>query len=148
MLQKYSVTKHDLQNLEFTCCLRVTVLLQVMFPTSSTKAAPCVTMSVIMHATDPQLSVVRVGHCVMSAGSCLSLYSLHVLNRYVNMIQTKTTKNIQRSSRFIANDYSWESNITTILQVCFNTKTEGKKPDQWCCSKSYMKQSQYHQTSS
>ena len=28
-------------------------------------------------------------HCVLLAGFCLSLYSLHVLNRDVNMIQTK-----------------------------------------------------------
>ena len=33
--------------------------------------------------------VSRVGLCVLLAGFCLSLYGLHVLNRDVNMIQTK-----------------------------------------------------------
>ena len=41
-----------------------------------------------MHEEDPKLSVVRVGHRVPLAGLCLSLYSLHMLNRDVNMIQT------------------------------------------------------------
>ena len=49
----------------------------------------CHYVYVMMHVKDPQLSVVRVGHCVPLAGFCLSLYSLHVLNRDVNMIQTK-----------------------------------------------------------
>ena len=44
---------------------------------------------VIMHVKDPQLSVVRVGHCVPLADLCLSLYSLHVPNGDVNIIQTK-----------------------------------------------------------
>ena len=45
-----------------------------------------------MHTKDPQLSVVRVGYCVLLAGFCLSLYmlySLHVQNRDVNIIQNK-----------------------------------------------------------
>ena len=33
----------------------------------------------------------RVGHRVPLAGLCLALYSLHVLNRHVNMIQTNKT---------------------------------------------------------
>ena len=50
--------------------------------------AMCYHVLVIMHVKDPQLSVIRVGHRVPLAGFCLSLCSLHVLNRDVNMIQT------------------------------------------------------------
>ena len=50
--------------------------------------AMCYHVYVIMHVKDPLLSVVRVGHCVPLADLCLSLHSLHVLNRDVNMIQT------------------------------------------------------------
>ena len=63
-----------------------------LVPTSAddlfNKGGPCVIMSVIMHVEDSQLSVVRVGHCVLLVGFCLSLYILHVLNRDINMIQT------------------------------------------------------------
>ena len=55
---------------------------------------------VIMHVKEPQLPVVRVGHHFPLACFCLSLYSLHVLYRDVNMIQTKNN-NIARSN----NDY-------------------------------------------
>ena len=48
----------------------------------------CYYVYVIMHVKDPQLSVVRVGHCVPLAGFCLCLYDLHALNRDVNMIQS------------------------------------------------------------
>ena len=48
--------------------------------------AMCCHFYVITHVKDPQLSVVRVGHCVLLAGFCLSMYSLHVLNGDVNMI--------------------------------------------------------------
>ena len=41
---------------------------------------------VIMHVKDPQLSIVRIGHCVKVAVLCLSPYSLHVLNRDVDII--------------------------------------------------------------
>ena len=52
----------------------------------------CYQVCVVMHLKDPWLSVVRVGHHVPSAGFCLSLYSLHVPNRVVNMIQTNKQK--------------------------------------------------------
>ena len=52
------------------------------------KPSMCYYVCVIMHVKDPQLSVVRVGHCVPLTGFCLSLYDLHALNRDVNMIQT------------------------------------------------------------
>ena len=59
--------------------------------TGSPKAVHmCYHVCMIIHVKDPQLSVVRVGHRVPLAGFCLSLYGLHVLNRVVNMIQTKT----------------------------------------------------------
>ena len=45
---------------------------------------------VIMHAKDLQLYFVKVGHCVLLAVFCLFRYGLHVLNRDVNMIQTRT----------------------------------------------------------
>ena len=41
----------------------------------------------VMHVKDPQLPVVRVEHRVPLAGFCLSLYSLHMLNRDVSIIQ-------------------------------------------------------------
>ena len=40
----------------------------------------CYCVCVIMHVKDPQLSVVRVGHCV-PLGFCLSLYDLHALKQ-------------------------------------------------------------------
>ena len=51
----------------------------------------CYHVYVIMHVKDPELSVVRVGHCVPLAGFGLSLYSPHVLNRDINMTK-KTSK--------------------------------------------------------
>ena len=53
------------------------------------RPAMCYYVCVIMHVKDPQLSVIRVGHCVPLAGFCLPLYSLHVLNRDINMILNK-----------------------------------------------------------
>ena len=53
----------------------------------------CYYACVIMHVKDPQLSVIRVGHCGPLAGFCLSLYDLHALNRDVNMIQTNKQTN-------------------------------------------------------
>ena len=41
----------------------------------------CYYVCVIMHVKDPQLSVVRVGHCVPLAGFCLSLCDLHALKQ-------------------------------------------------------------------
>ena len=49
---------------------------------------------VIMHVKDPLLSVVRIGHRAPLEGFCLSKYSLHVLNRDVNMIQTNNTSTL------------------------------------------------------
>ena len=43
--------------------------------------AMCYHVYVIMHVKDTDLSVVRDGHCVPLAGFCLSLYSLHMLNK-------------------------------------------------------------------
>ena len=54
--------------------------------------AMCSHVCVIMHVKDPELFVVRVGRCVSLAGRCLSLYSLHMLYRDVNMIQTKASQ--------------------------------------------------------
>ena len=51
----------------------------------------CYHVYVIMHVKDPWLSFVRVGYHVPLASFCLSLYSLHVLNRDVNMIQINKT---------------------------------------------------------
>ena len=48
----------------------------------------CYHVPVIMHVKDLKLSVVRVGHHVQLAGFCLSLYSLHVLNTNVDIIQS------------------------------------------------------------
>ena len=48
--------------------------------------AMCYHVCVIMHVKVPQLSVVKACHRVPLAGFCLSLYSLHVLNRDVNII--------------------------------------------------------------
>ena len=45
-------------------------------------------MSVIMHVKEPQLSIITVGHCVLSPSFCVFLYSLHVLNRDITVIQT------------------------------------------------------------
>ena len=47
---------------------------------------PCL-IYVTKHVKDPYLSVIRVGHFFPSAGFCLSLCRLHVLNRDVKMIQ-------------------------------------------------------------
>ena len=47
----------------------------------------CYHFYVLMHVKDPWLSVVRVGHRVPLAGFSLSLYSLHMLDRDVNIIQ-------------------------------------------------------------
>ena len=49
-------------------------------------SAKCYHVYVIMHVKDPQLFVIRVGHRVLLAGSCLSPCNLDVLNRTVNMI--------------------------------------------------------------
>ena len=40
-----------------------------------------------MHVKERSLSVVRVEHRVLFAGFCLSLYSLNVLNRDINIKQ-------------------------------------------------------------
>ena len=52
----------------------------------------CNHVYMIMHVNDPKLSVVGVGHCAPLAGFCLSIYSLHVLTRDVNMVQTNKQK--------------------------------------------------------
>ena len=52
----------------------------------------CYHVCVIMHVKDPWLSVERVRHHVPLAGFCLSLYSLHVLNRDLYMIQTNKNR--------------------------------------------------------
>ena len=39
----------------------------------------------MMHVKDTQLFTTRVGHFVMVTGLCVSLYSLHVLNRDVSL---------------------------------------------------------------
>ena len=49
----------------------------------------------IMHVKDPQLSVMRVWNCVLLAGFCLSLYSLHMLKRDVDKIQMNNNKFVQ-----------------------------------------------------
>ena len=53
------------------------------------KLSMCCHFYVIMHVKDNYLSVVRVGHYILLAGLCLSLYGLYVLNREFLMIQTK-----------------------------------------------------------
>ena len=53
-------------------------------------SALCYYVYVIMHVKDTILFVISVGNCVPVAGFFLSLYSLHTLNIYVNIIkQTK-----------------------------------------------------------
>ena len=52
----------------------------------------CYHVHVIMHVKDLYLSAIRVGHCVLFAGFCMSLYSLQVLNRDINTIK-KLKKN-------------------------------------------------------
>ena len=47
----------------------------------------------IMHVKDPILSVVGAGHHVPVVVFCLSLYSLYVLNRDVDMIKTNKQTN-------------------------------------------------------
>ena len=65
---------------------------QIAHPVPLISVSKTVIMSMIMHVKDPQLSFVRVWHCVLLADFCLSLHSLHVLNRDVNIIQ-KIQKN-------------------------------------------------------
>ena len=48
--------------------------------------AVCYDIYLIMHVKDPKLSAIRVGNQVPLTAFCLSLYSLHILNRDVNMI--------------------------------------------------------------
>ena len=47
----------------------------------------CYYVYVVTHVKDPQLSIIRMWHCVPLARFCLFLYSLCVLNRDVNIIQ-------------------------------------------------------------
>ena len=56
-----------------------------MLLTGSSKAVSCLIMSNVK-LKDPLLSVVRVGYRVPLADFCLSLYSLHVLNRDVDTL--------------------------------------------------------------
>ena len=62
----------------------------------------CYHVYVIMNAKDPWLSVVRIGHCVPSAGFCLCLYGLHVLSRDVNMIHSTKTKSPDSCKKVLA----------------------------------------------
>ena len=50
--------------------LHVTNLLHSVLSAGASMAMPCI-MSIIMHLKDPQLFLLRVGHCVMVAGFCL-----------------------------------------------------------------------------
>ena len=59
----------------------------IILDSNATDCVMCYHVYVIMHAKDPQLFVVRVGHCVSLADVCLPLYNLHVMNRDVNIIQ-------------------------------------------------------------
>ena len=70
-------------------------LLPPVTTTGLSKAVPCVTMSVTMHIKDPELSALYIGRCNHVACFCLSLYSLYMLDRDDNMIQTNTQKNNQ-----------------------------------------------------
>ena len=54
----------------------------------NTGNAMCYHSIVIIHVENPKVTVIRERHRVPLAGSCLSLYSLHVLNRDVNIINT------------------------------------------------------------
>ena len=56
----------------------------------------CYHVYVIMQVKDPYLSVVTVRHCAPLADFRLSLYSLHVLNRDINMIQTNKQTNTNK----------------------------------------------------
>ena len=51
----------------------------------------CYHVYVIICVKIPKQSTINVGHYVPLAGFCLSCYGLHVLNRGINMIQTKKT---------------------------------------------------------
>ena len=48
-----------------------------------------------MYVKDPYLFVIRVEHRVSLAGFCLSLFSLHMLNRDVKMTQAKKERKKQ-----------------------------------------------------
>ena len=48
----------------------------------------CYRFFVTMHVNDPLLPVARVEHYALVEGFCLSLYSLHVLERGVDMMQS------------------------------------------------------------
>ena len=64
-------------------------------PMTGSKKAVHVLLCLCNNACKRFLAIcVRVGHRVPWAGFCLSLYSLHVLNRDVNMIQTNKQTNL------------------------------------------------------
>ena len=52
----------------------------------------CYHVYMILHVKDPYLSVVRVEHCVLWTGFCVSLYRLHVLKWDVNDPNKQTNK--------------------------------------------------------
>ena len=79
---------------QFTCYLRVTDLLQPVPPLELVQQRPCHVLSCLCdNVCKRSLAIIcRLGHCVPFADFCLSLYSLHVLNWDINMIQqTKTS---------------------------------------------------------
>ena len=87
----------ELSKLSFLRDLRKCGISTSMLPTCPASAADwltkgcamCYPVCVIMYVQDRKLSARRVGHCVPFGGFCLSLYSLHMLNSDVNIIQTK-----------------------------------------------------------
>ena len=57
----------------------------------------CYYLYVIMHAKDPQLFAIRIGHCFPMTGFCL-ICSMHVLNGEVKMISWNLIRSILRNT--------------------------------------------------
>ena len=71
----------------------------------------CYHVYMIMHVKYPLHSVLRVGHHVLSAGFWLSLYSLHMLKRDVNIIQIHIHKET-KAQLYIPPDTTSKLNTT------------------------------------
>ena len=93
----------------------------------------CNHVYVIMYVKDPQLSVVTVGLHVPLAGFCLYLYSLHVLNRDVNLIQTNTNKIEDLSENVTMETLSlWHFITLPRLLITINRSVQSQKKGKRC----------------
>ena len=73
-------------------CLLVSDMLEICLANAANccnkDCTMCCHVYVVMHVKDSDLSVIRVGQIVLLTGFCLPLYSIHMLNKDVNMLQT------------------------------------------------------------